>query len=346
MIEGDVMLSELDLKRDIKNGCTKAAYLLYGDDSYLIKNYSDKISEKVTETGGDFDIIKFDNDIEISDITDALLQFSFLNGRKCIVASNIAVDDMSAENFSKLKELIKNYNYDNVLVLTFDSNVIEVKRSSRLKTLISLFENNSFAVVNIAHKTKSELSSMLIKGAEKRGVLLSKQTADFLVDYCSDEINILVNELEKLCSYKQSGEITKEDIFSVCSQSFESSIYNISKYILLKDANNALLLLRRLIDQKVPIPAIYNEICSCFLDIFYCKCAEIARKKDSDILQDFEIPSNRAFRIKNAKNSARRIELYSLKNIISTALEFDAAIKGNNAETEIEIMVINIISCL
>ncbi len=335
------------IKNEIKKNCPEGIYLLVGDDSYLIKTYADKICKTVVGDNADFDFVSMGPDAFYGNIEEEIMQFSFLGNRKVVSVSNLDIDGMSAADFKEFLSMLNKLGTDNLLLLYYDNSDIDYKKSSRFNSLIKQLEQTNIAVVaEINHKSGAELAAMLIKGAEKRNCTLNRQTADFLISYCSEDLQILLNELNKLCLYKLSGEITEEDIKTICSETLESSIYKISKLILSKNAESALLEIRKLLDMKIPAAVISNEIASSFLDIYYAAVGEKAHKTVSETAKDFGIPKSREFRIKNAAYYSRKISEKTLNKLINTIILSDAKLKGNDANNELIILTVNLISIL
>ena len=128
------------------------------------------------------------------------------------MVSNIDFDSMLANEYKSFKSMLETAPNSNCLVLYFDSFVVDKKRSKRFKELEGIIDSLNGVVAELNHRTEPQLIKLLVDGAKKRGLILSNANAKFLIDYVSCDLNILVNELNKLCLYKREGEILKEDI--------------------------------------------------------------------------------------------------------------------------------------
>ena len=66
------------LKKSISRDKLLPVYILFGEDGYLKKNYSDKILKLITEPDDVFNCSKFGSDCELQDVYDAVLQLPFM----------------------------------------------------------------------------------------------------------------------------------------------------------------------------------------------------------------------------------------------------------------------------
>ena len=336
------MINESELKKIISEGCKSHLYFLFGDDPYLIKTYSDLISKKVVPNMEELDLVFLDYNTSVSIIEENILQFSFLGNRKCVIVSNFYFDKLSISDFKKLKTLISNAPKNNCLVFYFDALELDLKKSSKLKDLIKIIEDNKGVVAELNHRTEMQLVKLLTDGALKRGCTLSNENAKFLIKYCSSDLSILVNELNKLCIYVKNSEISKEHIKELCHQSIEASIYNISKFILTKNLEKAFEEINNLLTEKIEVYYIYSEICSCFLDIYYSKIANENNIPFDKAAEDFDYKKNMVFRLRNSLRYAQNLNYKKIYNILNLLIDADSEIKTSNSSVYLEKLIINI----
>ena len=119
------MVNEFELKGLITKSADSHIYFLYGDDPYLVKTYADKIIKTVVGDNADLDLSIFDYNVTPAEIDEAISQFSFLGGRKCVSVSNINFDEMLAPDYKELKNIIPTAPTNNCIVFYFDSFVVD-----------------------------------------------------------------------------------------------------------------------------------------------------------------------------------------------------------------------------
>jgi len=340
------MLNEFELKNLIAKGANNHIYFLFGDDPYLVKTYADKIIKEVVGDNADLDLTSFDYNVIPAEINDALSQFSFLGSRKCVSVSNLNFDELTASEYKDLKSVIENAPDNNCLVLYFDSFVVDKKRSKRYKELEKIIETAGGVVAELNHRTEMQLVKLLTEGAKKRGLVLSNESARFLINYVSSDLNILINELNKLCLYKVTGEITNKDIENLCARSLEGSIYNISNQILTKNIDKAIAEINILINQKIEPFYIYSEISSCFTDIYNALAVNEAGVSFDVAADNLGYPKHIAFRLKNALRHAKALGDKKVSKILNILLSADSEIKESNDVSSLEKLIFSLLTVL
>lgn len=340
------MITEFDLKNLIQKGAKENVYFLFGDDPYLVKNYAKMIEKAVVGTSADLDLITLDYNAEVAQISENLSQFSFLGGRKCVSVSNLDFEKMSIAEFKNLKELLSTSTGTNCMVLYFDSFLIDIKRSKRFSDLSKIIEENGGVVAQLNHRTEMQLVKLLTDGAKKRGLTINTDTAKFLITYSSNDLNLLVNELNKLCLYKKEGEITKEDIKALCSKSLEASIYNITKFILSKSLDKAIKEINVLLKQKIEAYYIYSEIASVFTDIYYALISKEQSVPINKAAEELGYKKYLSFRLTNALKYANSLGDKKIGRILDILILSDSEVKADNSSLSLEKLIINISSVL
>lgn len=92
-------------------------------------------------------------------------------------------------------------------------------------------------------------------------------------------MNLLLGELEKLCNYKQSGEIQKADIEAVATKSLEANVFDLSKALVAANCARALMLLQKLLSEKERPEMILGTLISAYVDMYRVKLALVAGEK-------------------------------------------------------------------
>lgn len=343
------MISEVDLKSTIAHGRLKPVYLLVGNDPYLTKRYANMIAKKTVPENDDLNLFILPEDSGVQEIYDSLFQLSFTGERICVLSSNFDFEGCPIAKFKQLQEIVENAPDRNVLVLYYDVLQINTKKSDRFKKLAKSVEAGGGVVCELNHKNENELVKMLCDGAAKRRTILDAPTAKYMVSVCSNDLNILINELEKLSYFVgNDGKITKEIIDKVCVRTVEASVYDMSRYILAGRAEQAFYLLDQLLSQGISPAEIHSLIVSAYVDIFRVKAAIDAGKRADTIAAEFGYSPARTFVLNNAARDGSRLTNQQIDRILKVLLESDSAAKndvkisGSGAKIALETLVTKI----
>lgn len=319
------------LKKNIEKGQFAPVYVFFGDDGYLIKTYCEKIAKKITEKDDVFNFATFSNNFDFQELYDCVMQFPFMQEKKYVEVYNYEFDKAQKEEIEKLCTLIADVPDTTVFVLRFDAIEFDSKKNEKFKKISAAAERNGGIVCELKHRGVPELVKMLCDGALKRGVKFDSSAARYLVDTAGNDINILKNELIKLCCFVKEGVITKETVDTVCVKTVEASIFNLTKYIFALDATNALKMIDDLLYMRIePMTILYN-ISSAYVDMFRLAAAKNAGLGGEKVIEKYasQYPANKHFLINNnATNNLRKFDAHTLDLSLEELCEADKKLKS------------------
>lgn len=316
------IIYEDTLKNHFKSGVLAPIYIICGDDAYLKNMYVDKIRKLTADKDDIFNYSKFGAECDLQEVYDAMSQLPVMADKKCIILCDYDFEHCSKTELDKLCLLAEDTCDTAVLVLLFDSVDIDIKKSSKFKKLVSAAEKGGGYAAVLNHRRPAELAKMLTEGAAKRGCVMESSAAKRLIENVGEDINTLVNELEKLCAYKPSGNITESDVELVCIKTPEASVYNLSKEILAKNSGAALKILDELFFMRIEPMIILYTVSSVYVDMYRVLSCRKGGKSISDAAKLFGY-KGREFVLERA---ARSLSGFDFKRL---TLSFDALIDAD-----------------
>ena len=331
------------LKKDISSGQFAAGYILFGNDAYLKKLYTDRIASKTAGLDSVFDLQKFSGDCDLQEVYDAVLQYPMMCERKCVILTDYDFEKAGKNDFERLCALMNELNETGVFILRFDSIEFDVKRSSKAKKLISAMEKGGGKVVRLDHRKPAELSKMLTDGAAKRKCKMDSATAVYLIENVGNDINILRNELDKLCNYLGSGVIDKAVVDKVCVKTVESSVYDLTAKIFACDPAAALKLLDNLFFMHIEPMIILYTISGAYIDMYRVEAAKKGGGTTNDIADKFGY-KGREFVLNRAAGNLRRFDSKKLALSFDALLDADRELKsfGGNERIILEELIVKL----
>lgn len=322
------LVDEATLKSKLKERSFYNSYLIFGDEPYLKQYYADLIAKKcVTEGMEGFNLRKFDvengNDIqELIDSTDTLPAFSEYT---CTVIKNFPLDSMYSSEKERFENWLKDMPETTVAIFWQDTTEINQKKNTKWKSVISLFEKYGCAVC-LDKMDKSSLAKTVAGGLKKRGKEIDRETAYYLIDTVGNDLNMLLNEVEKLADYKREGTVTVADINAICIKSLESNVYDLSKSLFAKKLEKSLGILNKLFADKEKPEIILGVLAGNFIDIYRAKVSVLAGES-SDFLKEAYAYKGKEFRLKNAARDASRLDISKIRKCLELLCEADRQIK-------------------
>lgn len=329
-------LDEQTLKNQLKENKFFTSYLIWGDEPYLKQFYANRIAlRSVSEGMEGFNLRRFDAEngngiLELMDATDTLPMFS---EHSCTVMKDFALDEMYSADKEQFERWLAEMPETTVAVFWQDTTEINPKKQAKWKNVIALFDRYG-ATVCLDKMDESSLVKTVMSGLKKRGAIIDRSTAFYLVDTVGDDLNVLLNEVEKLADYKKDGTVTREDIDAVCIKSLEASIFDLSKALLSKNLSRALAILSKLLADKEKPEVIFGALCSNFIDMYRVKVSVLSGKSE-EYFKDSYAYKNTAFRLRNARRDSQRLSIDTLRQCITLLNEADMRIKLRNTDERI-----------
>lgn len=199
-------------------------YLLETEDSFIRETSLKEFLESIK----DYEIVKYDATITpITRVVEDLDTYNFLCNHKCIILENAyfltssSIKNDLNQDLSKFEKYLKSPNPDNILVIL--CNKLDNKKNIvKLVSKVSERLNTGFSIKQIIKKGCSEYN-------------IDNITINYLVDYCLNNNEKIINELEKLKLYKYDDKtITKKDIDAIVTKSIDDNIFTLVDAIVTK----------------------------------------------------------------------------------------------------------------
>lgn len=207
-------------------------YLIVTNDKITLDNKLNSI----IKDNKDAEVVHYDLlEIPIERLIEDLDTYNFLASKKVIVGHNASFlsSDKSKtvveHNLDIFEKYIENPNQENILILVCEN--ID-KRKKITSNLVKKAE-----VIEVI----SDISSLIKNRLED--YKMDKQTEKLLLEYCGNDSERVLNEIEKLKLYKlEEKVITSSDIESIVMKSMDDNIFHLVDSILTGDKKYAFIL--------------------------------------------------------------------------------------------------------
>lgn len=316
---------EKQLKAHIKSGDFLPVYLFCGNEAYLKKYYSDTLAEKaVSKDFFDFNLQTFDGKgIDIQEIIDAAIMMPLMSDRRAVVVRDLKLEAMNDSDFTLLKDYLENPSESTVLIFLQTADDFSLLKAKKIADIIK----KQGAVCQLNKRSGNDLIKPLISSASKQGCVLTADGAHYLVSVVGDDFNVLINELSKVCHYAAGGEITKKHIDEVAVKTDETRIYDLTKFLLMKNFDKAYEVLGILLRQKTQPEFILGTIVGAYVDMYRAKVS-LACGKGAEELSEAYGYGKTAFRLKNGARDSSRIDIDTLRKCIDVLAQADIKLKS------------------
>ena len=219
------------LNEDIKTGQFKPAYLLYGEEAYLKKQYKDKLTKAMLPESDTVNYAYYEgkgtNPAELIDLAETM---PFFADRRLIVVENSGFFKNATP---ELADYIKNMP-ETACFLFVESEVD--KRGKMYKAV-----KDKGRAVEMGRQDEKTLLYWLAGMVKKEGKQIKESTARYLLAKTGTDMENLEKEMEKLFSYTLGQtEITVQDVDEICTTQVTNKIFDMVEAVAAKQQKQAL----------------------------------------------------------------------------------------------------------
>lgn len=327
-------ITEAELKKHLQKSDFSKLYVLYGEEKYLVVNYAQKLIEKTGESAfSDFNLHRFTDSASIDEIYGAVEALPFMAERKCVAVSDLNVEGLRAQETSKLEELIANIPDTTVLIFYLPTVLIDAKKDKKWKKFLTSAMQIG-CTVQLKKRSSADLEKLLCAGASKRGCMLSRADAMRIIGYCGNDMQTLLNELEKLCAFVKEGDISAQVIDRIVVRNLETKVYDLSKAILAGDYDRAYRILDLLFYQNEEPVSVLAVLSSAYVDMYRVRTS-IQSGQGAMKPSAFFDYARKEFRLTNAERDSKRLTASMLRQSLQVLLAADTALKSARGDRRI-----------
>lgn len=313
-----------ELEKELKQGILHGIYLLYGEETFLLENSLKSIKKIFGEKITGINYILLD-ETNINEIVSDIETPAFGYEKKLIIARNTGLFKKELKRKSKndnslIKEKLNAYIKENIRQINETVNLIFIEETVEKCELLSTIEKLGI-VCNFEYQKPYQIQNRLKAIINAYKVNVETNTLVYLIECCGTDMQELINETRKLIEYAGEGNfITKQSIDKLCIKKMESIIFDLTDSLGKKDINQAIEVLRNLINSKEPLQKILVTLYNHFKKIYLAKFAML---KNKDIANSLDLKPNQLFLANKYKAQANYFKLQELRRILQEFCDLD-----------------------
>lgn len=321
------------IQNDIKEHTFRQAYLLYGEERYLKRQYTDRLRSALCAADDQMNTHFYTGkDISLGEIIDLAETMPFLAERRVIFISDSGLFKSGGE---KLAEYLSSPCESCFFVFT-ESEVD--KRSKLFKAVQSLGHAAEFTV-----QDEQTLKRWIAGILGKEGKKITENTVQLFLQKTGTDMDNIQTELEKLICYCMDREIvTSEDVEAICTNRINNHIFDMINAIAAGNTTQALQLYYDLLALKEPPMRILFLIarqCNTLLQVKELR----SRGHDSKaIAPKIGVPP---FIAGKYITQAGRFKTSVLRSAVEQCVEAEEAVKSGrmNDRMSVEILILSVL---
>ncbi|TGY98152.1 DNA polymerase III subunit delta [Petralouisia muris] len=231
------------IDEDIKKGSFQPAYLLYGDESYLKRQYKQKLQQALSPSGDTMNVAYYEGKgCNLGEIIDLAETLPFLADYRLILIENSGCFKGACE---ELAEYMKHVAETTVFVFVEE----EVDKRSKLYKAVK----GAGRAVEFARQKEGLLIQWILTRLKRENKKITQPVMHLFLEKTGNDMENIDRELEKLFCYTLEKEvISAEDVEAVCTGQATGRIFEMVNCIAEGKRRQALELYYDLLALKEP----------------------------------------------------------------------------------------------
>ena len=320
------LITEAELKKQIKSRSFSPVYVLCGTEQMYIREFTQKLFNAVAgKQPSDFNCHTFGGDVDLDTLAAAVQVVPSMSEYNCVLVSDIFFDRPDSSDAEKFKAICKSVAEGSVLIISMPAYV--PKSSTALwKSVQKLAEKNG-SLIKFDKPDDRTLERYIAKWANEHGKLIPRVYAAQLIRLCGKDMNLLKNEVAKICAYSEGEEVSADAIDKLVNANLETRIFALSDAVLSGRGDQAFQILDRLFAQKEePVMMLY-VLSNAFIDAYRIRVADESGITSKTVADDFDY-KKRAFALDNARKSTSRVSTEALRDCLDALAQADLKMKS------------------
>ena len=321
------------INKDIKQANFKQAYLLYGEERYLRRQYRERLQKALCSDGDTMNTHFYEGkNVSVGEIIDLAETLPFLAERRVIFISNSGLFKSGGEQMAEYLAAPCESTF-----FVFTESEVD-KRSKLFKTVQSKGYAAEFAIQD--EKTLMRWAAGVLAKDNKR---ITENTIQLLLSKTGTDMENIQMELEKLICYcMDRNVVTDSDVEAVCTTRISNHIFDMINAIADKQQKRALELYYDLLALKEPPMRIL------FLIARQCNMLLQAKELKSKGYDNRTIGSKLGvapFIASKYLNQAAKFKVSNLRTAVEKCVEAEEAVKTGrmNDVMSVEILIMSVL---
>lgn len=268
--------TEESIKQQLKQDTPLPVYVLYGEEQYLVHHYADLIANTLIEgCMPDFNLSRMSGEsVSLSQIIAAAEALPVMHRHRCVLVQDFSPTDETERSLREWEDYLADPCPGNVVVFYYTA--LSPAATGGWKSFLKACEAYG-GVIKFTKKTEQDLVKLLCNGAAKRGCRMTAGTATYLIECVGADMNTLLNELDKLCTYKLNQQVEDRDVDQLCAKTLSATAFQMVREINRRNTAGALQILSNLFRMREEPIKIMGALASTYVNMYRALTAEEGR---------------------------------------------------------------------
>lgn len=329
----------------------KNRIIFYGiDERLILEQVRSIINNNVDENFKDLNFSRFDGSTldNFDDIVNACQTLPFMSDKKVVLISraNFLTDSKGEYNKAGYEKLFKQFaDYidkvpDHCILIVYM--IFGSKRDKSTDRIKKLEKDKNLEVVKVEKASGAKLEAKVLELFKSMGRNIGKIELKAFVDKMHDNnMDIINNEVEKLCCFAYGRDIKRQDINYLFSETSDDDIFDLINPLSQRKTKDALKVLDELLFKGGKVNFILNMIEKHFILLLKIKLYDKTGKDKEAAAKELKISP---YRYDIISNQGRRFSEKQLQKVLDLCIESERKMKTSPTDdkTELELLIVSI----
>jgi len=324
------LIDEAQFRQQIKSGALARLSVVCGGEDFLKQHYAAQLCEAaVDDAFRDFNFHRFEGkDLDLDALAQATEAMPLMGERTCVLVRDFSLE--AANGDKDFLSFIKDLPEYVVLVFWMDTQAFHPKKYKVLAEAV----NSVGHIAQFDAPDETQTLRIVAGGAKTRGCVIDPGTAKYFIECVGGDLNLLQNELDKLCAYAGGENLTRAQIDDVCVKSVDAKSFDMVKAVSAGNGTLALRLLDELFRQKIAPQMLLGSLIANYVDIYRAYIALQSGKSAEAPARLFDY-KGKAFRLQNAGRMARGMKQSQVKRSLEILAQADRRLKNTGMDNRL-----------
>lgn len=242
------------LRQDIKTGQFENAYLLFGQETYLLQQYKNRLKSAIIGNDTMNYSLYSGKSIDLQEVRALAVTLPFFADRRLIMIEDSGLFRGSNDEWAELVRSLP----DSTCVI-FAEQELEKKQDAEKKLTVDKRGKLYKAIkecgycCEMVRQTTEQLMQWCVKGFAQSGLRITRQAVQLFLEMTGDDMENIRSEMEKLICYCMGNEsVELSDVEAICTERITNRIFKMIEETARGNAAGALELYYDLLALKEP----------------------------------------------------------------------------------------------
>ena len=314
------------IDNDIKDGRIKRAYLLYGEERYLIRQYRDKLKKAIVTEDDTMNFSSFEGtEINQKEIIDLAETLPFFAEKRLIIMEDTGLFKKGGED---LAEYLPGAPESTFFVFVEE----EVDKRSKMYKAIGKSEGTA---IEFLQQSDDTLARWVGGRVKKEGKGMTQAAYNLFIAKTGSDMENIDKELEKLLCYcLEKDTIEEADVEAITTEQIQSKVFDMVDAISNHKQKMALDLYYDLLALKEPAMRIMFLITRQFQMLMIVKSMSNKGFGNKDIASKAGCPE---WAVKKYQAQGRGYSLEQLKKAVNDGVSYEEAVKTGRMNDQLAV---------